>query len=205
MADANIYLALGDSLTAGYGVGRNNSFATLYYHFLTRQQPNLLYVNAALNGLTTQGLARMLTCNRHLRLLIPRSRLITITTGSNDLLTWGKAYFVGYPISPDLLISQMAINYNIIAAQLRSLQPTALVQIATLYNPLPPSSVAATAQVLIQQANTALAQTAAQYNFELIPLNKAINRNTLGPDSLHPSAFGQQQIAREFARGLYRA
>ncbi|HUS89504.1 MAG TPA: SGNH/GDSL hydrolase family protein [Desulfosporosinus sp.] len=51
----SLYLALGDSITAGYGVGSLFSFPTVYGNFLRRHSPDLSVHNLGVNGLTTHG------------------------------------------------------------------------------------------------------------------------------------------------------
>src|SRR5665648_397521 len=82
----SIYLALGDSITAGYGVGSIYTFPTVYGNFLKRHNQQLIVYNLGVNGLTTQGLLGQLQFNRSQRQLVAQAAVITITIGSNDLL-----------------------------------------------------------------------------------------------------------------------
>ncbi len=81
----NYYLALGDSITAGYGVG-NRNFAFLYYSYLRSFNLNLRYINYGINGLTTGGFANLLSSNGNVKNLVTQAEVISITIGSNDLL-----------------------------------------------------------------------------------------------------------------------
>lgn len=81
----SFYLALGDSLSTGYGLNPHSSFPLLLYKKLQVLYPHLIYKNLAVNGYTTADLARLLN-QPELFWLVSNSRFHTITIGSNDLL-----------------------------------------------------------------------------------------------------------------------
>jgi lysophospholipase L1-like esterase len=74
----SLYLALGDSITAGYGVGSAFSFPSVYGNFLRRHNPDLSVHNLGVNGLTTHGLLELLQCNRSLRHLVSLASFLSL-------------------------------------------------------------------------------------------------------------------------------
>ena len=81
---APLVLAFGDSLTAGYGLPRDLSFAAQLEAALRRTEPGARVVNAGVSGDTTaSGLARL---PRVLSGLSARPHLGIVELGANDLL-----------------------------------------------------------------------------------------------------------------------
>lgn len=201
----NYYLALGDSITTGYGVGSRN-FALLYYSYLRTFYPNLYYKNCGIDGLTTEGLANLLFTNGNLINFVIQAEVITITIGSNDLLRVAVSISKGIRSDIFTTLSLMEKNLNLIGSQIRYLNPRALVKVGTIYNPLPAgpySQYAGPAQTLISQANKTITHWAKRYGLRVVPIDKAFQgreRLVSGPDYLHPNLLGHQIIAAEFAR-----
>lgn len=77
-------LALGDSLTAGYGLARHQSFAAQLEARLRLDDPGVRVINAGVSGDTTaDGLRRL---PRVLAALTQRPVLAIVELGANDLL-----------------------------------------------------------------------------------------------------------------------
>ncbi|NMA69036.1 MAG: lipase [Desulfitobacterium sp.] len=198
------FLALGDSLTTGYGVGVSNSFATLYFSRLRSNYPNLQYENLGVDGLISRELTSMLR-QPGMSNLIARSSLITITIGSNDLLAIGKDLMAGKPINPQSTLSEFTQNLLTLGLLLRQLNPTATIKIATIYNPLPPMNkeLNALSNTLLNIANSSIRKIGREYGLIVVPVAKAFQgreRVFIGPDHVHPSIEGHQTIADLFYR-----
>jgi len=202
-----LYLALGDSITAGYGVESPFSFPNVYANFLRRHYPDLSMLNFGINGLTTSGLLYQLKTNQRLRHSLSQAFLITLTIGSNDLLR-----LIGNPNQPiktsqlPIIQGNMSKTLMQIGQEIRLLNPLAMVKVATLYNPLPAGPYAyyyAQVQGIIDNANAMIVMWAKRYGFVVVNLDREIKGREsvfIGQDLAHPSAAGYQMIAKAFAR-----
>lgn len=196
------YLALGDSLTTGYGVGSNQSFATLFYNHLHVYDPGLQYVNLGINGLTSGELAVMVGQKRFYS-LIAQAKVISLTIGSNDLLAVGKSLSSGTGANIDLTLGNFDHHLMSIGGHIRSINPSVLVKVATIYNPLPPMDKEsdALAKGLVKGANHRLIRLAREFRFVVVPVAKAFSGKEqllLGPDPLHPNVMGHRVMADLF-------
>lgn len=203
----SLYLALGDSITAGYGVGSGFSFPSVYVNFLRRHNPNLSVQNLGINGLTTQGLLELIQSNYSFRQLVSQASLITITIGSNDLLRLIRN--TNQSINPSLLrmiLGNLGKTLVLIGEILRWLNPTAIIKVATLYNPLPAGPYAHykdLVQGVIDAANAIVISWANRYGLVVVYVDREIRgkeRLLIGLDYGHPNATGYSVIAKAFTR-----
>lgn len=199
----SLYLALGDSITAGYGVGLKSCFASLLSARLRQHNPGLIYRNCGVNGLTTGRLNAVLN-SAPLAVSLPQATLISITIGSNDFLHAIPLLTSGPKHLQKNLTRLMDANLDAMGRQIRHLNPQATMQIAGLYNPLPLTAFVAyspLAERLIDSFNGGLCRWAQRYRAEFIPLNhifKGREAYVLGPDRLHPNQYGHLLIAQSF-------
>lgn len=197
-----VYLALGDSITAGYGVGANRAFAIQLYTSLLLSFPGLRYENLGVNGLTSAEIASMVG-QKGVCSLIAQSKIISITIGSNDLIAVGKGLISGTGANVDLTLGSLNHNLMLLGGRIRSTNPTALVKIATIYNPMPPMNKAsdALAEGLVKAANHSIIRMAREFRFVVAPVAKVFSGREqflLGPDHLHPNLVGHRVIADLF-------
>jgi len=202
-----LYLALGDSITAGYCVGSAFSFPTVYGNILRRHNPDLSAHNLGLNGLTTHGLLELLQCNLSLRHLVSQASLITITIGSNDLLHLLRNSNQSINTSQlPMILGNMDKNLAQVGEEIRRLNPRAIVKVASLYDPLPAGTYDQyNAQVrgVIDTANARIITWAKRYGFVVVQIDREIRgkeRSLIGPDYVHPNVEGHRLIAKAFAR-----
>lgn len=202
-----LYLALGDSITAGYGVRSPFSFPNVYACILIRCNPNLRFLNLGVNGLTTSGLLNLLKANPRMRSCLSQASLITLTIGSNDLLRLIRnPHQLIQPSLLPIILGNLNKNLLQIGAEIRLLNPTATVKVATIYNPLPAGPYAnysSQVQGIIDNANGLIMMCARRYGFIVVNLDAEMKGKEalfIGRDYAHPSAAGYQMIANAFAR-----
>ncbi|WP_235838919.1 SGNH/GDSL hydrolase family protein [Desulfosporosinus metallidurans] len=206
MIKVNVYLALGDSITAGYGVESPFSFPSLYAAFLQRHNPDLHMINCGVNGLSTCGLLDLLQTNHNLRHSVSQASLITLTIGSNDLL-----HLIGNPnqimnTSLKHMFNTMGQNLTQIGDTFRRLNSRATVKVATLYNPLPAGPYVQyfeQAQGVLDNANAMIVTWAKRYGADPVYIDREFRgkeRLLIDRDYVHPNAAGYQVMAKTFAR-----
>ncbi|WP_380706071.1 SGNH/GDSL hydrolase family protein [Salinithrix halophila] len=139
-----LYVALGDSITAGYSAPDKRGFATQLAGWLAGVYPSFSYINAGKKGLTSSQLAGYLTISPALRHAIRQSSLMTLDIGGNDLLyAYIKYFFLGNPAIYPHTIRLYAINLHRIYSQLTALSLSPLYTL-NLYNPFPHSKSSST-------------------------------------------------------------
>ena len=199
--NSSLYLALGDSLTKGYGVGTRNSFATLYYNEISKVYPDLEYINAGVNGIKSGELANLVRKPEYIR-CIACSRIITLTIGSNDLLAIGKGLLTGTAVNIDQILRNLNRNLMAIANNIRLINSHAIIKIATIYNPLSRSNpqVRHLSYKLIRAVNMCIERIAKQFQMIVVPIDKAFWKREdmfLG-EHLHPNIIGYRVMAEMF-------
>jgi lysophospholipase L1-like esterase len=203
-----LYLALGDSLTAGYGVGLQYSFPSILYQRLKNVDPSLSYLNLGVNGLTT-GQLNNLVASPALSRYLQQATLITITIGSNDLLHGLPFVFSNDGRVYQKIIRELNVTLEAVGRAIRQVNKHSLLAIAAIYNPVPAAGGfivdAHFSQSMIQQVNLYLARWAKKYRAQLIPLDQIFQgRETylLNRDHLHPNKTGHAVIAEAFSLHL---
>jgi lysophospholipase L1-like esterase len=91
-----IYLALGDSLTVGYGAPSGKGFADQFRDMMeitTGRKVRL--INMARNGATSADILGCLQSDKDAAQLVGKANMITITAGGNDLLHAAKEFLHG--------------------------------------------------------------------------------------------------------------
>jgi lysophospholipase L1-like esterase len=164
----------------------------------------LKYENLGVNGLTSDALATMVGQKR-IYSLIQQSKIISITIASNDLLAVGRRIISGSGANFDLTMGNLSRSLILIGESIRTANPSAIVKIATIYNPLPPmdKQLEILAQGLVKTTNRSIINVARQFRFDVIPVDKAFGGREqilLGTDHLHPNIQGHKVIADLFCR-----
>ncbi|KJR48841.1 Lipase/Acylhydrolase with GDSL-like motif [Desulfosporosinus sp. I2] len=204
----SLYVALGDSITAGYGVASPFSFPNLYANFLRRHDKALHVLNLGVNGLTTSGLLNLLKFNQGFRHSITQASLITLTIGSNDLLRLIDSMHQRLNQSQiPLIFVNMNKTLGLVGQEIRILNPNVVVKVATLYNPLtgwvPYANYYGLVQGMIDKANAIIITWARSFGEVVVYLDREFKGKEpllIGQDHAHPNALGYQVIAKAFAR-----
>ncbi|KUO58995.1 MAG: hypothetical protein APF84_05940 [Gracilibacter sp. BRH_c7a] len=199
------YLALGDSITTGYGVG-DRGFAFRYYAYLRSLYHNFRFINRGVDGLTASGLTHMLLANNQLRELIARAEIITITIGSNDLMKYAVSTLHGANSNVYQMLANMEKNIDLIGQEIRRLNLKATVKVGTIYCPDLGGQYyqsSREAQKIISKANKVIIYSSVRHRFQIVSIDKVFySREQLfiGKDHIHPNILGHQAIAEEFIR-----
>jgi lysophospholipase L1-like esterase len=205
LSDNLRYLAMGDSLTAGYGATPvTNGYAYgLYQQGAYDSMNNTIFANAAVPGATSQ---QVLNYQVPQATQIFQPHVITMTVGGNDLL----AILQG--ANPGQVLQGFQNNLSMILMQLCSGLPSVRIYVANLYSihdfPVPTDpAVDAFNQVVagvaafangtfcggrVKVADVHAAFAGAQQGLLLI------NRKNAGPFEVHPTNAGYRAMTQAF-------
>ena len=174
-----VIVALGDSLTAGFGVSADESYPALLQARLAREGFHYRVVNAGVSGDTTAGARRRLDW-----VLRAQPAIVIVALGANDGLR-------GLPVA--------ALRDNLTAIVTRLQAAGARVLLAGMR--LPPNYGAAYTREFAE----AFATVARRTSVPLLPFLldgvggvTALNQ----PDGIHPNAAGQRVVAETVWRSL---
>lgn len=190
------YMALGDSLVAGYGAlpVTQGYVYRLYREEVFDKIPHTLFSNAGVPGVTSK---QVLDHQVPQAIEAFRPSVITITVGGNDLLRILKGE------NPNLVLSEFQANFAQILGALRTALPNTRIYVSNLYTiPQIPG-----ANDVVPVFNEIVAGVAAMYNVPVADLYSAflgrrglllIERPGAAPDEVHPTNAGYEVIAEAF-------
>ncbi len=211
-AEHTRYMALGDSLTAGYGaIPQTNGYAyVLYKTSAVDNVPNTLFTNAAVPG-ATSGDVMIYQVPQAARF---RPDVVTLTVGGNDLLT------ILTGADPGTVLTQYGWNLSNILVGLCTSVPDVEIYVGNLYTvPLPiPQDVDAVVNAfngvveeVVYQVNGASQMMGWGCQIEVADLYHAfkgqsglllIERNQVDPLEIHPTNAGYKAIADAFMHAM---
>ena len=169
LAAKNI-LVFGDSLSAGYGIARDDSWVNLLQHELKINHPQFEVINASISGETTSGGLRRI--GKALQQHTPA--VVIIELGANDGLRGSS-------------ITESENNLNRIIQQALKTQAKVLL----LGIQIPPNY----GLDYTRQFRALYAKLAKKHNIALVPfMLKDIPPDQFQADNLHPNASAQPQI-----------
>jgi acyl-CoA thioesterase-1 len=175
---AKTILIFGDSLSAGYGIARNDSWGNLLQTSLKKSHPTYEVVNASISGETTAGGVRRIgkTLQEH------RPAIVIVELGANDALR-------GTPLT------ETEKNLSSIIAQ--SMNANARVLLLGIQ--IPPNY----GQVYTKRFGALYPQLAKKHKVSLVGfMLKDIPPAQFQADNLHPNAVAQPQILRNVLPSL---
>lgn len=190
------YMALGDSLVAGYGAvpGTQGYVYRLYREEVFDKIPHTLFSNAGVPGVTSK---QVLDHQVPQAIEAFRPSVITITVGGNDLLRILKGE------NPNLVLSEFQANFAQILGALRTALPNTRIYVSNLYT-IPQI---AGADQIVPVFNQIVAGVAAMYNVPVADVYSAflgrrglllIERPGAAPDEVHPTNAGYEVMAEAF-------
>lgn len=190
------YMALGDSLVAGYGAlpVTQGYVYRLYREEVFDKIPHTLFSNAGVPGVTSK---QVLDHQVPQAIQAFRPSVITITVGGNDLLRILKGE------NPSLVLSEFQANFAQILGALRTALPNTRIYVSNLYTiPQIPG-----ADDVVPVFNEIVAGVAALYNVPVADVYGAflgrrglllIERPGAAPDEVHPTNAGYEVMAEAF-------
>ncbi|GLI04771.1 hypothetical protein YDYSG_08010 [Paenibacillus tyrfis] len=215
-ADGVTYLALGDSLAAGFSPTRTIGLG--YADFFVENLRETGYLNEFVKNYAVPGYtsAQVLADIRQnvikdgagigLKANIRRAGVITLDAGANDLIQALEAN--GYTLTEEqmqTLFGQVSGNLAAILAEIRQLNPAASVYLMGYYNAFHNASLPPEKKVALLKAldvfNGAIAGVARQAGVVFVPTKDAIATDYgayLPTADIHPSVEGYRVIAQEF-------
>ena len=199
-ADNTRYMAMGDSLAAGYGaIPATQGYAyLLYQEGVFDAVPNILLSNVGLIGATSQDVL-----DNQVPLAIDPfvPTVITLTVGGNDIAKILEGEDFG------TVITEFQNNLIAIFTQLRTGLPNAKIYINNLYDipelPLPPPGI----RPIVQAFNGVIEGVAGVFNVPVADVFSAfegrnglrlIQRNDADQFEVHPSNAGHRTMANAF-------
>ncbi|WP_409346991.1 GDSL-type esterase/lipase family protein [Paenibacillus sp. MBLB4367] len=202
MKKALHYIAIGDSLTVGYGASAGQGFVPRFAMMAEeRLGRKVEVINVGVVGAKTDEIIHTVETDRSVREYIVKAHLITVTAGGNDLLSAAKTFF--YEGRSDELKSALrhyASEYKRLVAELKQLKRSAkapyMIRLVNLYNPIPMVPVAA---FWVQQFNRQLMRYEDR-NIRVVSVFEAFEgreEELLYVDHIHPNANGYAVIAEQ--------
>lgn len=171
-------LVFGDSLSAGYGIARDDSWVNLLQQELKKSHPQFEVVNASISGETTSGGVSRI--GKALQQHTPA--VVIIELGANDGLRGGA-------------ITDMEKNLNKIIEQVQKTNTKVLL----LGIQLPPNY----GLVYTRQFRALYSKLAKKHNIALVPFMLAgVPPEQFQADNLHPNADAQPRIMRHIMQSL---
>lgn len=168
----------GDSLSAGYGIARDDSWVNLLQQELKKSHPQFEVVNASISGETASGGVSRI--GKALQQHTPA--VVIIELGANDGLRGGA-------------ITEMEKNLNKIIEQVQK----ANTKVLLLGIQLPPNY----GLVYTRQFRTLYPKLAKKHNIALVPYMLAgVPPEQFQADNLHPNAEAQPRIMRRILQSL---
>ncbi|OZM56518.1 hypothetical protein CIB95_12155 [Lottiidibacillus patelloidae] len=207
------YVALGDSLAAGYTPYQ--SIDKGYPDYVKEALYNLGYEvtlnkDFAVGGYTTANvLADMQVPD--VQPAISQADIITISAGGNDLLSQLEITQTGVTLDPTKvpsILNNIATNLTGIVTSIKTLNPDAQIYLMGYFNAMPYLPVEQQQQLLpiLEQINGIIEAVALQSGSTFVPTFDVIAENTLeylpNPQDVHLSLTGYQAIAGEFIQAM---
>ncbi|HJV47335.1 MAG TPA: GDSL-type esterase/lipase family protein [Bacillota bacterium] len=192
-------LALGDSLTRGYGDDNAKGYVgNVVDQLRTHSGTTISISNLAINGQTSEQLSKQLSEQEVLR-QIGQANVILMTIGGNDLNQQAKTMNELTPAQFRDIFTSYKNHFGRILDQIRAVNPKATLYLIGLYNPYLDQPNAGIISQIIRQWNNDTADIVANYpnmvfvpTFDLFALNE---EQFLYTDHFHPNSKGYQRIA----------
>ena len=201
-------VALGDSITAGYGLERNlNRVSRKAYPQLLGDEIGYRVTNLAVSGMTSCEVLEAVLYNNRYRNAIARADMIILNVGGADMLGFLAEFLNPYTPEPCPFdfITGLSSNIMSILGQIEVLNPDVPILLFNIYEPYPLAFILETEDYdsllpLLAGVNAAIAGIAETNNlyfvdaygyFDAFHESKYVKAGLLFVDEVHPSALGQ--------------
>jgi len=205
------YVAVGDSITAGWGASvvegarQNGYVAQLHRQLLVRG--NSRVHNLGVPGLTSGQFLFVMEHWPEMSRLLSQAGLITLSIGGNDII-WTDHQSPGDVDKMREALSKYEVNIVTILHRIRKLNPEARLFVLEVYNPFPLQDERHQAlQAWITSVNESIAAAATVYHAEVVPtaslfLGKENQFVNLANNDIHPNTAGHTRIAESITGRL---
>ncbi len=189
----NVYVALGDSFTAGNGLESGRRWPDLLARDLSEDSPDLEYVNLARDGADSRAVLEQVPAA-----IAARPDLVTLVCGANDVIL---------SLRPD--IPSFAGRLELIIDRLQRSLPGVTILAATYpegwsFDGAGPRT-ATRIQSGMRELNQAIFKVTASRDvtcLDVIDHPGISEPENFEPDGLHPSALGHRHAAAEFRQAV---
>ncbi len=202
------YVVLGDSIA--YGSGLINSQRAVYGKIVA-DTDGFNYQNFAVPGHTTGNLmSRMKTAR--VRKAIEGADIISISIGGNNFLTDNLAMILYDGIVKndlsrvEAILKDFVVDLDEILTRIHTMNPNAVILLQTLYNPQTgfAGEVYGQGAAMLNSAIRACAQKDDKVLLVDVGTRLTDSENDFAKDRVHPSAAGNEKIAKAVLETLYR-
>lgn len=205
------YIALGDSIAAGWGADDRYGYAERFRDRLHDAGESVTLNNTARAGLTSCGLLAQVTTDSTTRDALAGARVVSISIGGNDLLACARDNFTTIDeICAVRALTRFQYTWSEILKQLPVLSDSRLL-VMTVYSPYPPdSAISAEAEAYIGRMNAIIRGAADQpYTVQVVDVHDHFSGWTDAGDwlgcawthfcdehpDIHPNDLGYAEIA----------
>ena len=204
-------VALGDSITAGYGLERNlNRVSRKAYPQLLGDEIGYRVTNLAVAGMTSCEVLEAVQSNNRYRNAIARADIIILNVGGADMLGFLVEFLNPSTPDPDsgLFIGALGANIAAILGEISALNPGVPILLFNIYEPYPlafvlGSEVYSSLIPLLFGVNLTIESFAALPSvyfvdayaaFDVYPGSESEKAGLLFVDEVHPSELGQELL-----------
>ncbi|CAM3626511.1 SGNH/GDSL hydrolase family protein [Marinicrinis lubricantis] len=198
------YAAIGDSLTAGYGVPAEKSFVSQYAKLLQKRMSCTVNThNFGVSGATTKEIFEHVQGDSNIQGVLKQAHVISITAGGNDLIQGAKRFLSSesyWPLNRALASVRKHLKKLLrLIEDLKQGKPDHyVILLLELYNPVPEMD---DARFFIQKFNSIIHSFQSE-SVQVVPAQQAFEARSaslLGPDYVHPNEDGYLLMAHAAA------
>jgi lysophospholipase L1-like esterase len=206
------YIALGDSVSAGWGAPMVNGMrvngyvSQLHRQLLMRGRSELN--NLGIPGLTSGQFLFLLEHWPEASEAVQKADLITLSIGGNDII-WTDHQAPGDAAKMREALQKYESNIQTILDKLRALNPDARLFVLEVYNPFPEDDDRhAALSEWVSWVNESVAAAANRHDSDVVPVASLFQKHekdyvNLSNNDIHPNLVGHTKIAEQISHVLF--